>query len=181
MSQSQSPNKITDFQLEVEAGKRANADPLPGPMATAFGTQNIVLFGFTVRPVVAYDWAIMKHINSPVYRQMLEFMQAGDKAETIDPEYEDIWDLVYLLTRPCEEADKVFKKGKEAFHEEAKKEIGFKLDLGRISILYEACITQLREHTATMVRYAGSPEEGNGHSRDFMVAEVRPETASAGS
>lgn len=170
--------RLVRHAIDVQAGSRAAADPLPGPLAEAFKPLNIQVEGFTIRPLVAWDWAIMKTLNSPIYRQMLEVMQLGDKAEQVPSEPSEMWELIYLLTRPCEEADKVFQRGADAFRDAAKREIGFKLNLGQVSALGDQCINQIYAHMETMVKYA--PKESEGTVVNFQQAEKDPTTVSAG-
>ena len=151
--------KIEEMHLEEEASKRASADPLPGPLAKAFGPLNIAVDEYAIRPIVAYDWAIMKILNSPIYRQMLEFMQDGEKAALLEVQPHEQWELIYLLTRPCEEADKVFSKGAGEFSNAAKREFAFSTHPLKINKLFAACMEQLKNHMATMVKYAQEQED----------------------
>jgi|SRR3974390_361677 len=171
-------NRLLKQQIDNQAGIRAAADPLPGPLVDAFWPSDISVDKFKVRPLVAYDWAIMKRINSPIYRQMLEVMQKGDKASEIEAEPEELWDLIFLLTRPCAESDAFFKKGVEGFKEEAKKEIGFKLHTAVVAQLAQACTDQIFTHMTTMLSYAPKPEEGE--VKNFTKADPTPATDSAG-
>jgi hypothetical protein len=165
-------------EIRVQAGVVAAADPLPGPLVDAFTPCDIEVEGYTVRPLVAYDWAIMKKLNSPIYRQMLEVMQNGEKAKEVSNEPEEMWDMIFLLTRTCSEADSFFKKGVEAFRDQAKKEIGFKMNLAEVARLADACTQQIYAHMQTMVSYAAKEEEGE--VKTFPQAEQIPATASAG-
>jgi hypothetical protein len=175
----------TDSRLQkainTQAGIRAAADPLPGPLSVAFLPPcDIEVESYRIRPIVAYDWAIMKRIGSPIYRQMLEVMQNGDKAAEVPSEPEEMWDLIFLLTRPCMESDALFKKGGlDAFREAAKQEIGMKNNLGQILALGRACTDQIYAHMQTMVQYAAK-ENGDGEVRNFPSAEPTPATGSAG-
>lgn len=176
-----------DLNLRAEASKRASADPLPGPLANAFGPLSLKVCGMEVRPLVAYDWAIMKSMNAPIYRQMLEWMQNQDhpeKADLIEFTDQEGWELIFLLTRSCEEADEVFEKGKQAFSRAARREIGMKLHTAQVSLLAEACLKQIQAHMETMVKYTAEAEEkkeGEGVPLPFLTsAGMSPATASAG-
>jgi hypothetical protein len=164
--------------ITTQAGIVAAADPLPGPLSVAFLPNDIEVYGYKVRSIVAYDWAIMKKLNSPVYRQMLEVMQNGEKAREIEAEPDELWDLIFLLTRPCAESDVLIRKSIEAFREAAKQEIGFRLNVGHIGALTKACTEQLYAHMQTMMSY--SPQEQEGEVRNFPTAEPTPATDSAG-
>lgn len=176
-----------DLNLRAEASKRASADPLPGPLANAFGPLSLKVCGMEVRPLVAYDWAIMKAMNAPIYRQMLEWMQNQEhpeKADKVEFTDQEGWELIFLLTRSCEAADEVFEKGKQAFSRAARREIGMKLHTGQVALLAEACLQQVRAHMETMVKYAAEAEEqkqGEGAPLPFLAsAGTSPATVSAG-
>lgn len=169
--------KLRAFALETEAAKRASADPLPGPLAAAFGPQDIIVDNWHIRPLVAYDWAVMKDTNHAIYRQMLEYMQLGDKAPDVEPTPQEAWEIIYLLSRPCEAADEVFQRGAKAFATAARREIGMKLHPGEITLLSKACFTQVQRHMTTMVKYAQKADKDGEQS---FFPQPPSETASAG-
>jgi hypothetical protein len=171
-----------DLVLKSEAGKRASADPLPGPLAQAFGPENITVGKYQVRPLVAYDWAILKLINSPVYRQMLEFMQNSEKPEIVEPKDQELWQLIYILTRPCREVKKVFDQGVNKLRDAADEEFGMEMNPMEIAQLSSACFVQVQGFMATMVKYAPQEEEErNGEGKPgFSDAGPAPATVLAG-
>lgn len=170
----------TDQFLKNEAAKRAGADPLPGPLTQAFGPENIQVGKYSVRPIVAYDWAILKLINSPVYRQMLEVMQEGEKAKSVEPKDAELWQLIYVLTRPCMEVKRVFDKGEQALRDAADIEIGMNLNPMEVSQLSAACFVQVQGFMATMVKYAPAEEKEGEDKSGFSSAGPAPATVSAG-
>jgi hypothetical protein len=174
-----SDESFIQHQIDRQAGIVAAADPLPGPLEGAFIPNDIEALGQKIRPLVAYDWAIMKKLNSPIYRQMMEVMQKGPTAVDVESAPEELWDLIFLLSRPCEEADTYFKKGLEAFHEQAKREIGMKYGLGQILVLVKACTDQIYAHMQTMLAYVPK-EDKDGEVKNFPPADPTPATASAG-
>lgn len=175
-----------DMNLRAEASKRASADPLPGPLANAYGSLPITIAGpdrdgveisFTIRPLVAYDWALLKKLNSPVFRLMLEVQQVGiEKAELKDAQDFEDWELIYLLSRPCEEADAVFCSGRDKFAQEAKSKVAFRLHTGMVAKLVQACLHQIFTHFSTMNKYAPSESEDKkpeGGPMDFFQKAVQ--------
>lgn len=183
-----------ELVLRGEASKRASADPLPGPLANAFASLPISVTVSTingeqkeykVRPLVAYDWAMFKQLNSPVFRMMQEIMQVGvEKAEMINAEPHEDWELCYLLTRPCAESDRVFMKGRAGFTQSAKEEFGFQLDTAQIVELMKACLEQVRAHMSTMTKYAVQAEAQDapaGSPESFFAnSSQQNQTGSAG-
>lgn len=173
--------KARELYLRTEAGKRAVSDPLPGPLSTAFGPLNLPVDQFEVRPLVAYDWAILKLSNSPVYRQMLEIMQEGEKAKVIEPTDQEQWEIIYLLTRPCKEVDKVFQKN--LLGQEAREQIGMVIHSGQQVKLFTACMLQIQRQMETMVRYAQEKTEEKSEGipgvPDFLASAGNPPPATA--
>jgi hypothetical protein len=169
--------KLRAYAVENEAAKRASADPLPGPLGAAFGPLDIHVDGLKIRPLVAYDWAVMKAANHAIYRQMLEYMQLGDQAKDVEPTEQEAWEIIYLLSHPCEEVDDVFQRGVKAFSTAARREVGMKLHPGQIARLSKACFEQVQRHMTTMVKYAQKADK-DGETSFFP--QPPSETASAG-
>ena len=103
----------TSLRAAAERMKIAPAaagEPLPGPMLEAATANGEDVAGFHVRETTAFDMAIFKLLNSPVYRQMIEFAEKGyEKAGDVRPTDEEAWDLCYVLTRPSKQVGEALR------------------------------------------------------------------------
>jgi hypothetical protein len=175
---------ITEQQTRILAENRATGDALPGPLKMAFGRMEISVGVHMVRPVVAYDFAIWEAMNSPIHRQMLEIMQFVPveghpeiKPDEVSFTRFESFELIWQLTRKCEDVDRVYQKGGiGAISTAARLEIG-QLDLPVISQLLEAAVLQVKRQLETTVGYAQQEEDGK--TTFFPEAGANP-TASAG-
>lgn len=169
--------KRKEMALEAMASRRAAADPLPGPLAKAFGPRAIRVVAedgqeVSIRPLVAYDWVILKVINHPIYQQMLEIMQAGDKAKPDEIKYEpkDQWALVYMLMNSCEEVADVLDSSQTAFEKAARRSVSMAFSPVDVDRLVGACSKQILGHMDTMVRYSQEVKEQEAKAGpDFLT------------
>lgn len=135
----------------------------------------IAVGDFKVRPVVAYDFVMFEHLNSPIHRQILETAQRLDEKKNPPEEVpftkEDSWDLIWQLTRPVREADAVFQAGGAKAVHDAAKSIPFELDQAVINDLFLAALSQIKRYMDTMVKYGSSKEKGEGETVFFPQPE----------
>lgn len=106
--------RITQTARE-EAALAARRDPLPGPLADAFGVPAREIAGLRVRPLVHYDFVAFRRLDSPLLR-------AGE--QTVAYTDEEAYEMVWQLTRPAREVASVLGRGREAVREAAM-ELGF--------------------------------------------------------
>lgn len=157
----------------------ANAEPFPGPLADAFAGAPIKLDGFSVREFVPRDVAILKRLNSPFYRQILEALKPREKRKPTDVADADEWEVIYLFTRPCAEAEAKLNEGRAAYTQAARAAFA---DNPRINIalyndLYLVCAGRIVAAFRTAVAYQ-SRDSGDGTV--FTPPPAAPMTASAG-
>jgi len=179
------PNPVTREEalkhvITEEAKARAHSDPLPGPIADAFDERGFIKVDkYEVRPVVAYDFEIMKQCNMAMHQFILELAKTPELREDIDWNPEEQWVLVYVFTRPCAEVRKVFRKGKEALYETALAEIADKIHPVLVDKLVEAVQLQFGKSILTAVEY-GTGENGKAKTHFFQDAGANPPMGSAG-
>lgn len=70
--------KCGDHVLKEEAIRRAQADPLPGPLTNAFAKGAIMVGKIPVRKCVASDWEFLKVTNSPLL-EIIQSLQQNPK------------------------------------------------------------------------------------------------------
>lgn len=181
INQSSFEAKANELFLKTEAGKRAVSDPLPGSLSKAFPASSIEVDDYKIRPLVAYDWALLKLLDSPVFRQMQEYMQCGEKAKDIQPTDFELFEMIYLLSRPCEEVDAVYEQGGVQAIRKQARGLGMKLNTGQTALMSSACFSQIKAHMETIVKYA--PQENseiNGEiAPDFFANAGKPPPATA--
>jgi hypothetical protein len=142
-------HRLSEFQLSQVAAPRANAEPLPGALATAFGADDIVVDGTSVRKVVPGDWIILKQLDSPVYR-----MHLGDKAEEIEWKGHEEIELVFQFIRPIAEVRQMLRKGREYFTEQAMQAItDGTMENEQIARLVSAVTEQFNRYFAIRLKY----------------------------
>src|ERR1017187_6604772 len=108
--------------LREEANKRAAADPLPGPLADAFLKGAIPWGdGRFVRRVVASDWKILKGLDSPIFRQILEPQKDPTLREETVYSDEEQWEMCWQFTHSPADNRALMAKGRPAYRAEAEK------------------------------------------------------------
>lgn len=168
--------QLRNHGLERLAEKRANADPLPGPLADAFTNGPIKVGKWSVRQLVAYDWTIMKAINSPLYQQMLE----ADKpeGEQSDTDFTDLqgYEICWQFTRPIGDVDAVFTKGGHVGVSIASKNaMAFECQPYEIADIINAVTRQVTNAFATALKYKADKEK-DGDTTFFRDSEKPPAT-----
>jgi hypothetical protein len=112
-------------QLIEMARARAAAEPLPGSLAEAFLEDAIeVIHGVKVRRVVASDWIILRWLNSPIVRQMLEMQKPAAKREPVEYTAEEAYEICFQFTHNPKEVRALKEQGRKAFAEKAIEEFG---------------------------------------------------------
>lgn len=154
-----------------EAVARANREPLPGALDRAFGPEGEIVVGaFKVRKVVHADYPILKRLNSPLYRQMLE-----GSNEEIKPEHEELFELCYQFTRPCREVRETLNKGREFFREVATQTFGdAPIEDGVLTAVFTAVVEQFTTSMSTMQAHTSKEE---GKELPFQADSPPPKTA----
>ncbi len=173
---------VQDHFLKNEAAKRANADPLPGSAGDAFGRFGpipIAESGISVREVVASDWKIMKAVDSPIIRLLMEIRQ-NPKNPTLEITDDEQNQLALHFTRTPKELRAILADGgKEKFFQMATDEIGDKLSGSVVRLITATVIEQVRRSFSTAVSYREKMEK-EGDVRFFLDSGTSPETDSAG-
>ncbi len=175
-------NRAKEHWLRAEATKRAGADPLPGPAGDAFGKHGAIPIGssgISVRRVVASDWQILKSLDSPIIKMLLELRQNPTTTAEIPIETEEEWELAFQFTRPVAAVREALAQGRDKFREQARGEVGDTLDESVVSLIRIAVLEQIRRSWSTAVSYRQEMEE-KGEVHFFPVAEENPKMASAG-
>ena len=172
--------------------RRANAEPLPGPLARAFGIEELKVMGFTIRPVVASDFILLKQLDSPLYRQVFalaeharrvkagEVLQDAPPPETKYDEAECV-EMIYQFTRPLAEVRAALRAGRAQFRETALGAITDALPIAQMEVFPRLVASVVENFTAafgTAVQY-GAPDKDENHSV-FTTPAAAGATASAG-
>jgi hypothetical protein len=162
----------TTKTLHPLAVNRAAKEPLPGPLGAAFGPQADITVGhLKVRPVVAYDYVILKEIGSPIYEQIFE--QPGSEFK-LEFTTEQACELCYLFTSPLKEVKKILRRSRDDFAELATAK--FFDDAGNLKLvrdILEAVAKQMATSISTMQSYTSiSTEEGKEGEVNFTQATV---------
>jgi hypothetical protein len=183
------PNPVTREEalkhvITEEAKARANSNPLPGPLGDAFDDRGFIVVEtrscgkLEVRPVVAYDFEIMRQHNMAMHQFILELAKLPNLREEIDWTAEERWVLCWMFTRPCAEVRKIYRKGKEAMQEAAFAEISDKLHPMEVEKIVEAVQLQFGKSIITAVEYGQN--DGKTNEQFFQGAGDTPPMASAG-
>ncbi len=158
---------LSDDQIKVWLGKLnaesgVGATAFPGPMREAFPAEPIVVFGVSIRPVVACDWKIFEKIESPVYKQMQEMSKDAALRQPTSVSDEDSWAMVYQFTRPCFEAYKEACKGRQYFIDRSAEVIACQMQPTAIAQMVEAVSKQIEIHLSTAMKFIPESEGEKG-------------------
>jgi len=167
-------------ERRVAATAQANADPLPGPLADVFGHVPQTIAGLTVRPLVHYDFVLLKKLGSPLLDQLSK-VGSGDEGKSETPfTDEQGYEMIYQFTRPAKLAAAVLARGREVFAQAALEEIGMSLGPVDVAALVVAVQREFVRAFSTAVKY-GSPAPDVESGTVFSVPPAEaPATASAG-
>lgn len=146
--------KSREFALSQEASKRAAADPLPGALSEAFLTDAIDCgHGLKVRRLVASDWIILKWLNSPLYRGVLESQKPVEIREDIGYEDFEGYEMVWQFTHTPAVNRALMAKGREVYKTTAFEDIGDTHSLETLSNAIEAIGKQVAASLETKVAF----------------------------
>lgn len=180
---------IAAHQARQAATRRANAEPLPGPLATAFNADELQALGIKLRPVVASDFILLKKLNSPLYRRTFELaeharqVKAGELAADAPPpqtnfDEEECVEMIYQFSIPLPQARAELKRGREFFREQAQQAITDHAPVDALPRLVEAVVANFTAAFSTAVQYSGESKEGE--ETVFTTPAAAGATASAG-
>jgi hypothetical protein len=168
---------------------QANADPLPGPLLDAFAHVPETIFGpggtpLTIRPLVAYDFVILRKLDSPLLAQLAK---AADPS-TLNPQPsttfpdESAYEMILQFTRPIRDSVALIAKGRAAFRQTALEQIGFLLGPVEVALLIKAIEREFLRSFSTVVKYSPGQSSGDSGGTVFTPppAAPAPTTASAG-
>lgn len=143
-------------RMRRESAKgQGKLNPLPGALTSAFADVPEVVGGLQVRPLVHYDFVILKRLSSP-------FLPAFLGQEEVQYTEEQGYEFVWQFTRPVMEVKHVVELGRQAVTNEAVKEIGMKVGPRDLTLLMKAVIREFIRAFCTAVEYQQTPTEGNG-------------------
>lgn len=159
---------------EDTAGRRAAAEPLPGPLRDAFSIlPNIEVGPYSVRPFYDIDFEFLAMLEHPLHKMMTA--NEGD----FTPRGPHAWELCWILTRDADTVEGIIQgEGLKGLRAHAKKEFG-KLRLPALAELSKAIVQQLTTYWSTVVAYGAASKEGE-QSADPTASSVVPLTVSVG-
>lgn len=168
------------FAHQCRSEESAHAEVLPGPLANAFGVDNVIMVaGMEVRPIRASDWKLLKAINSPLYTQtvqsdeMIEAAKSGKladfKGKDIDYTEEDGIELCFIFTRHPKDCRSVLAKGREVFRETAMQEFGDKVSAQEMGEVMKAVAAQAQSAFSTALKYEAS--NGEDAKKNYSPAQ----------
>lgn len=171
-----------------QALRQANAEPLPGPLHAAFTGPRQVL-GFTLRPVVAGDFILLKQLNSPLYRQTFALAEhhrkisaqeipAGTPLPATEYQDEECVEMVYQFVVPIAQARADLKRGRDYFRERACATVTDHAPVDALPTLLAATIENFTAAFATAIQYTAPQTEGE--ETVFTTPAAAGATASAG-
>ena len=175
-------NRLRDHFLKGEAQKRASADPLPGPAGDAFAIHQGIKIGssgLVVRRVVATDWQILKALDSPILKMLLELRQNPSATVEVPITVEEEWEMAYQFIRPVAEVRATLGEGREQFREMARSQVGDQIDESVVGLIRLAVLEQVRRTFETALAYKQEMEK-DGEVTFFQDAGTNPATALAG-
>lgn len=176
-----SKERMEEHGMSVMAGRRANSEPLPGPMAEAFAGGSIKVGEYRIRKVVASDWVAFKQIKSPVLEMILDLQQGAGNPEYKPSEMEfsdqQQWELVWQFLKTPKEVRKAIADG--TISALAESEIGDAVEQPTVMLLIAAVMEQLKRSWQTAVKY-GAEAEKSGDITFFRDTEAMRKMASDG-
>lgn len=173
------PGAAADLARKAERDARtaaANASVLPGALAAAFASEHATIGGLTVRPVVHYDFVILRQLGSPLLTQLGGAISAEARTPFDD---EQGYEMVWQFTRPIREVIAALAQGRDHVREIALETIGLTLGPVEVALLVKAVENEFLRAFATVVKYGSPPAEGDGTVFTAPPAAART-TASAG-
>ena len=176
-------------QVHAATVRAAAANPLPGPLARAFDPEPLTAAGFTARPVVAADFALLRRLDSPLFRRTLELAEYQRQialgklsADAPAPETtfseEELAEMVYQFTRPVREGRAQLAAGRDAFREAAMQAVSDRVSPLELPKLVAMVVDNFTAAFGTALGHTAPQSEG-GETVNFSPAPAQP-TGSAG-
>lgn len=141
--------------VEDAAGRRAAAEPLPGPLHDAFAIQPDIAVGpYKVRPFYDIDFEYLSLLDHPLYK-----MISGSDHDFV-PRGPHAWELCWIMTRDVDVSEEIIKKlGVAALKDAARKEFG-RMRLPALSDINAAIVKQLTIYWSPVIAYGAPAQEG---------------------
>lgn len=166
--------EVARNERRATAIAEAGRDPLPGPLMDAFTGVPDQVAGLQVRPLVHYDFVILRKLDSPLLRQF----NGTDKTPFTD---EQGYEMIYQFTRPVRAAADLAAKGREVFQRTAVDEIGMRLGPVEVALLVKAVEREFIRAFSTVIKYqAGAPGPSANGEQVFPQPPADVKTGSAG-
>lgn len=108
-----------------DSARHANAAPLPAPLAASPLPEPIRVGELTIRPFVPYDVVILRKLNSPLYRQMVELSKPDEQRTVTDFDDDEEFEIIYQFITPIEEVRAELARGREHFRERARAAVAY--------------------------------------------------------
>jgi hypothetical protein len=176
---------LTYAELEREVKRReavvgANVDPLPGPLALAFPAQPIRVGTFSIRPLVGVDICTLRHLDSPLLKQMAEAQKPKEERTPTKFTDEDGWEMVLQFMYSPEQAEAEVNKSREQFRQQARELVGLRMNPIVINLIVEAVSKQFANAFITAVQFNSNTKSPADNDAFFTRPPAQQKTASAG-
>lgn len=162
-------------RAQYQAKAEASMEPLPGPLADAFGPDTIIN-GIRIRPVVHYDLVILRQLNSPLYRHMLEMGKPENERQEIKYTDDDGYMLVWQFTTPISQVREELGRGHESLKACALAATAYRLPPPVMAALITGVLDNFKRSFDVAVKYGAPEKEGES----FSPSKPGPKTALAG-
>ena len=177
--------QAADLAAKQAAAGPARREPFPGPLQAAFADLPTEIAGLRVRPVVHYDFIILKRVDSPLLRQLAIATTAKRKGKSKVTPFsdEESYAMIYQFTRPVRELAAWWDRQPDparavtAFRQLAREEIGLRLGPFEVGTLIGLIEREFVATFATAISYASTDESGG---TVFTPPPAPAMTASAG-
>lgn len=152
--------------MRDEAGRKAAAEPLPGPTRTAFAVDPEIEVGkYSVRQACDYDLNLLSQLNSKFY----DFFMKGGDSDTL-PTGPDAWELCFVMTRPAREVAKLVKEKKVAGLKQAAED---EFSFHQLRDLAQIVVAAVRQIALSCETISGHKAASNGEE-EAAKADVPP-------
>lgn len=148
-----------EARLKVDALARASADPAPGPIMEAFSDGITRICGLSVRRVVASDWMMLKALNSPIYRQLLELQKPLEIREEVPFSDEEGWEMICQFTHTPAQNRAQLAKGRDNYREWAIQETADTLKMEDAASVIAAVQSQITASHSTAQRHGSADND----------------------
>jgi hypothetical protein len=178
----------------IKALERAAREPLPGPLLEVYASVPTTVAGFTIRPLVHYDFILLTRLGSP----LIEHLRGTAAAKTAQTGFTDeqAYEMVWQFCRPCKvvaaelaayetaarrecpdaDADRINARVREQFKARALEEIGLSLGVVEAALLVKGVEREVARAFSTAISYAPRKAEGE----NFTPPPTAPTTGSVG-